>query len=203
MKSFAFALAAGVAAADSFTGEKGNTLTSLVDSSYVRIRATMVDKKVTVTVEQNFVATDKFSSAEQGEMFVCFARKTTKSDECIVTSWLATNPGSGVYTIKNSAYTKTIAKPSLNDFTTDKSFISGTKGFEAGADFVLKYAQHGSVTKAGASAVPSAATKSATGYSYKGGNTVDKDQKTIRSELEAVTDEKDAAAAKELLAIIK
>ena len=140
MKSFIVALTAGVAVADSFEGAKGNTLTDIIASSYVKIRATMVDKKVTINLEQSLKTSTALSTNEEGEMFVCFARKTAGSDECIVTSWKATNPANGVYTIKNSSYTKTTAKPSITDFTTDKSFISGTKGFTTGSSYTLKYA---------------------------------------------------------------
>lgn|ERR1719469_958650 len=140
MKTFvAVALSASIVSADSFTGERGNTLTDLVASSYVKIRASMSDKRVTINVEQNIKTSAELSSSEVGEMFICFARKTTGSDECIVTSWVATNPSDGTYTVTNSSYSKTKAKPNASDFTTDKSFLTGTKGFGAGADYILKY----------------------------------------------------------------
>ena len=141
MKSLTVGLAAAsVVTADSFTGKSGNTLQDMIASSYVKIRATMDSKRVTINVEQSIKTSADLKTNEEGEMFVCFARKTVGSDECIVTSWKATNPDNGVYTIKNSSYTKTTAHPAISDFTTDKSFTGILKGFATGSSFTLKYA---------------------------------------------------------------
>lgn len=199
MKSFAVAaLSAGMANGIIYRSSGGQTLTDLVSETTASIEAFNEDKLIKINILQNVTLLNSAAAGDAGEAFMCFRR--ADKYECAVLNWVATNPSVSQFTITISSYTKTTA-PNADDFTVDKSFINGTKGFATGSNYTKKYVQSGTTSSAGSAAATSGATTASSGYSYETGNKVS--GKTIYSEFKAENNEEDAAAAVSLLDIIK
>mmetsp|Transcript_22418 Transcript_22418/g.27607 ORF Transcript_22418/g.27607 Transcript_22418/m.27607 type:complete len:202 (-) Transcript_22418:156-761(-) len=145
----------------------------------------------------------ELAAGDSAEMFICYSKNATNSFECIVSSLVATNPTNGTFTLVVSAYIKTSAKPASSNFTTDKSFISGTTGFNTGSSYSKRYSQTGAQSSAGSNAAAGTSSPAFTGYSYPGGNKVNSDKKTINSSFTYSKAQTDAMAAKAIMDAMK